>query len=279
MYTIEKGVLPGSIIRFHTPSPLAKSLFFYPISSGYFICDKHYNVTRNHHQSYLILYVTEGSGTVTYDSITYTLHSGDILFLDCYKKHSYHTSSWNILWLHFDGNMVSNYYTALISRLGHSIKLPDHSPLKEVLIDIIHTLYATHTLNEALVSCKINQLLCELFVLSPNDIALDTLGPIDQSIQYMKTNLKQPISLDTLAQIAHLSPYHFSRVFKKETGCTPYEYLMLLRINESKYLLKSTSMLIKEIAYEVGFNNESNFMTFFKKTTGYTPTAFRNLPA
>lgn len=279
MYTIEKGVLPGSTIAFHTPSPLAKSLFFYPVSSGHFICDNHYQVSRNHHNSYLILYVLEGSGTVVYDSITYTLQAGDILLLDCYKKHSYSTDSWDIMWLHFEGKLSTDYYNTLFKRFGESIKATGSPSAKDLLIHIVDLLYHSNTLNEAMVSCKINQLLCELFMLSSDYICVDSLSPVNQAIHYMKTHLKQPISLDELAQIAHLSPYHFTRVFKKETGCTPYEYLMILRINESKYLLKSTSMLIKEIAYEVGFNNESNFMTYFKRITGYTPTAFRNLPA
>lgn len=85
MYIIEKGVLPDSSILFYTPSQLAKSLFFYPISMGHYLCDHNYHITRKEHQSYLLLYVIKGSGTAISGNQTYTLDEGCLLFLDCYK--------------------------------------------------------------------------------------------------------------------------------------------------------------------------------------------------
>lgn len=280
MYTIEIGVLPGSNISFYTPSPLSKSLFFYPIAMGYFICDESYRVSRKEYQSYLLLYVMKGTGTVIYSDTTYTLNQGDILLLDCYKKHTYFTSSWEIAWLHFDGNVSNDYYNLIIERFGSVIHSGENEGIKNLLLDFIHNFNGEGPVNEALISCQINQMLCELFTMSFTQETTETYisSPSDQAIQYMKLHFKEPISLEAIAQEVNLSPYYFTRLFKRETGRTPYDYLMNLRINESKYLLKSTPMLIKEIAFEVGFNSESNFMSYFKKVTGYTPSVFRTLP-
>lgn len=280
MYIIEKGVLPDSSILFYTPSPLAKSLFFYPISMGHFICDHNYKVTRKEHQSYLLLYVIKGSGTVICGDHTYTLNEGSLLFLDCYKQHTYFTSSWEIAWLHFDGNISAEYYNLIIQRFGSIVNHNTHASIPKLLLDFINLFNPQNSMNEALISCQINQLLCELFTRSSTSSSLESqsLSPVDQAIGYMKAHFKESISLEDLAHQVTLSPYYFTRLFKKETDRTPYDYLMTLRINESKYLLKSTSMLIKEIAFEVGFNSESNFMSYFKKVTGYTPSVFRKLP-
>ncbi|WP_053984485.1 helix-turn-helix transcriptional regulator [Niameybacter massiliensis] len=280
MYIIEKGVLPDSSILFYTPSQLAKSLFFYPISMGYFLCDHNYHVTRKEHQSYLLLYVIKDSGTVISGNQTYTLDEGCLLFLDCYKQHTYFTSSWEIAWLHFDGNISAQYYNLIIERFGSIINANTPTSISRLLLDFIDYFSTQSSINEALVSCQINQLLCELFTLSSHlsTNELHTLSPVDHAIEYMKVHFKEPITLEDLAYQVTLSPYYFTRLFKKETGRTPYDYLITLRINQSKYLLKSTSMLVKEIAFEVGFNSESNFMSSFKKVTGYTPTAFRTLP-
>lgn len=280
MYIIENGVLEGSHMLFYTPSPLAKSLFFYPISMGSFICDANYKVSRKEYQSYLLLYVKKGSGTVLYNNATYNLNEGDILFLDCYKKHTYFTSSWEIAWLHFDGNISSEYYKLIVERLGSIINPSPNQSIKQLLLEFIDTFDPDTTVNEALISCKINQILCELFGISSNNATMNprTLSPVDHAINYMKTHFKHPISLEDISKEVGLSPYYFTRIFKKETGRTPYDYLIALRINESKYLLKSSSMLIKEIAFDTGFNSQSNFMSCFKKATGYTPSTFRNLP-
>ena len=68
---------------------------------------------------------------------------------------------------------------------------------------------------------------------------------------------------------------YFSRLFKKETGYSPHEYVIQARVNAAKYFLQSARLSQKDICYSCGFSSESSFCTTFKKATGLTPSQYR----
>ncbi len=99
--------------------------------------------------------------------------------------------------------------------------------------------------------------------------------PIARAIDYIHANYQSGLSLHELAQVANLSPYHFSRVFKTEVGKTPMEYMIDVKINHAKELLRAgRGKSITEICFESGFNNLSHFSRTFLKKVRITPTAF-----
>jgi len=95
--------------------------------------------------------------------------------------------------------------------------------------------------------------------------------------QYIDNNFTEPISLNSLAEVSHGSPYHLQRTFKKVLGITPSEYVQQVRITEAKKLLMHTHHTIANIAMSVGISNIPYFITLFKKKTDHTPTEFRQL--
>jgi AraC-like DNA-binding protein len=103
-------------------------------------------------------------------------------------------------------------------------------------------------------------------------------NPIEDAILYIENNYNAKITIEDLAQQVLLSPYYFSRIFKKETGYSPYEYIIIYRINVAKKLLRETDLTIKEIAYMTGFHSESHFVTTFRQHAEYTPLQFRKMP-
>ena len=98
----------------------------------------------------------------------------------------------------------------------------------------------------------------------------------ERVISYIGEHFAEDISIDELAQVAGLSQYHFIRSFRKETGFTPHEYLINIRINTAKYLLKNSQLSIKDICYQAGFSCESVFCSTFKRQLKMTPTEYRN---
>ena len=66
-------------------------------------------------------------------------------------------------------------------------------------------------------------------------------------------------------------------MFKQQTGISPYEYVLISRLNKAKELLRQTDMNISQIAAAVGFNSDSNFIHFFSQNTGISPKSFRKL--
>ncbi|MDI6784499.1 MAG: helix-turn-helix domain-containing protein, partial [bacterium] len=123
---------------------------------------------------------------------------------------------------------------------------------------------------------------------SPKD-ALDTIAqelhktihrqmhtpPISRAIEYIETHLNHPMNRDAVAETVHLSPSHFSVLFKEVTGQTFTEYLTHTRIETAKRLLGNPEYNIEQIAEKVGFNDESYFTLVFKKLTGVTPSRYR----
>ncbi|XXM73079.1 AraC family transcriptional regulator [Lysinibacillus sphaericus] len=97
------------------------------------------------------------------------------------------------------------------------------------------------------------------------------------SVEYIHYHFKEPIDLDTLAEIEHYHPAYYSAWFKKKTGRSPKAYISELRLNEAEHLLLSTGWTMSRISEEVGFENSSSFTRWFSKQKGTSPQAFRHL--
>lgn len=92
---------------------------------------------------------------------------------------------------------------------------------------------------------------------------------------YIRENYYKPISLEKIAKIARMSPFAFSRYFKKNCGAGFVEYLNRVRTNKACYLLRETQYQIQDIAMECGFASISNFNKQFRKTEGISPRDYR----
>ena len=94
-------------------------------------------------------------------------------------------------------------------------------------------------------------------------------------IDYMHEQMRNPLSLQTLADIAGLSTYHFCRMFKLSTGMPPHRYLAYIRSERAKRMLLQTSLPISDIAFDTGFGSPSQFSHYFKKHARCTPQEYR----
>ena len=100
-------------------------------------------------------------------------------------------------------------------------------------------------------------------------ILRDALHYIDQNYN------NEEISLNKVAQIANISPNHFSSIFSQEMGITFIEYLITKRMEQAKVLLRTTQMRSSEIAYQVGYRDPHYFSSTFKRTQGMSPREYR----
>ena len=94
-------------------------------------------------------------------------------------------------------------------------------------------------------------------------------------VEYLHDNYNQDLTNEELINIANLSPYYFIRLFKKETGRTPQQYLVELKIDKAKELLSFSNYSVTEICFLCGFSEHSHFSRVFKKVTGQTPLNYR----
>jgi AraC-like DNA-binding protein len=95
--------------------------------------------------------------------------------------------------------------------------------------------------------------------------------------EYVDTHLDQNIELESLAATAELSLYHFARTFKQSEGTTPHAFVLERRLARARELLARTDLSLSEVAFAVGFADQSHFTRRFRQMVGVSPGQFRKL--
>ena len=278
MISYETHILPNSDYYVYTPSTLAKKLYFYPICTGSFRYESGYYLQRESYDSFLLMYLLNGSCQVTAEDISMQATDGQLVFLDCYAPHTYSTDSgFEALWLHFDGPLARTYYETIVSEKGALLYPSQPEMIRKHLYEIYDTFRSKKSIAEDALSASITNVLNALLTA---DVILQTTrksqASISDAVLHINKYFYKSITLQELADIAALSPYYFSRVFARETGMTPHKYLITTRMANAKFLLKTSQMSVKEIAFRSGFTDESGFCTAFKKQEGMTPKEYRH---
>lgn len=93
--------------------------------------------------------------------------------------------------------------------------------------------------------------------------------------EFIDRHYAKPLTVDRLAALAGLSPFHFIRAFRKAAGTTPHQYLRNRRIARAKELLTTTPIPVTEICDQIGFQSLGSFSTLFRRLTGQTPAKYR----
>jgi AraC family transcriptional regulator len=78
-----------------------------------------------------------------------------------------------------------------------------------------------------------------------------------------------------MAKIAEVTPHHFASLFTKETGLSPHQYVLRVRIERAKIHLKDGGVSIAEVSRLIGFRTQEHFTKVFRRVVGVTPTKFR----
>lgn len=107
------------------------------------------------------------------------------------------------------------------------------------------------------------------------DGALDTFK-LTKVKDFIEDQIAADLSIAEMAAVVHMSQFHFARAFKTATGTSPHRYLMQRRIDRAKVMLEVTKLSVAEIAYALGFANQSHFIAQFRKAVGTTPKNYRD---
>lgn len=102
-----------------------------------------------------------------------------------------------------------------------------------------------------------------------------TRDQICAAMTHIEDGAADELSLADLAATVGLSPFHFVRLFKRQTGVTPYRFLVQTRLRHAIALLRDTALPVTDIAYDVGFGDLSNFVRTFHRAAGASPMQFR----
>lgn len=273
MEELQKGVLNKSKMFFYYNSQ-NKDVFFYPLSAGHFYCNSDYKVQRNSFDSILITHIIRGSFSFMLNGQELTCKAGETAVIDCFNPHTYYTNdSFEAYWIHINGSNTKELFREMSDRFGNII--PPNEAIEIQIKELYNTIKNNENVPESNMSLKIYNLIISLFDANKSSVTNNTV--IQNAINYINENYCRQLDVESVAGYVNMSQSQFSRRFKKQTGTSPYSYLLSVRLTKAKELLKNTSLPISEISYQTGFANESNFIYFFKKHEGFSPLKFRNI--
>lgn len=243
-------------------------------------------ITRvlQHHE---IILVTVGSGSITIASKLHSIRNGMLIYIAPNVLHTLkqeQNDSFNFFSVHF--NFANIQFE---DNNWHILESPKQLPLQPVqeLIDY----YAIEDNFKKLTECwstkqpgyefisrtLLQQLLIAIFQnVKKQNRDYATSLKVDKIIRYMNQNMTGNIKLADLSKITQLSPTYLAKVFKEATGYSLIEFFNKMKIDKAKDLLIENNRKIKEIAKEVGFNDEFYFSRVFKKIEGVSPSEYYN---
>lgn len=111
----------------------------------------------------------------------------------------------------------------------------------------------------------------------PTEEALEKEGRFTPILQFVDENLRRDIALETLADLAGLTPTYFSDLFFKTLGVRPVDFINRRRMERAQLLLASTDLTVQQIAGEVGINSAAYFSRIFHRVAGMSPGRYRRL--
>lgn len=265
----EPGIISKKGGGFHMPASFAEKYLFYVVWGDEYICDENYYVKRDYLDSLALFQIIYGEMKVRYRERTFTARAGDVIYFDLHYPHYYKAEQQTkVRQYMIKGNACQAYYDMLYSQ--HGCYYPDKGKTS-VLFSLPQNELSTGFPDDHKISALIHQILAILVIQERPDLS----PAVKEAQEYIRSHFHNPIQVDTVADAVSLSRYHFSRLFKKETGFTPHEYLQDVRLRHSKQLLTQTDLSVDEIACQCGFSSATHFIRTFKKRTMITPAAFR----
>lgn len=277
MRNYDLGVLPTSEEYFYIASTFARDTLFYLESSGDYQCDENYIVNKMDEtiDTFMLRIIQGGTLYLQIENQTYAVPKGGVFLLDCKIPHLYYAKeNVSFKYFHFSGKMVQNYVDKLYESNGPVFFPEDFVGVSKKFAFIVNMM-AGGSVNEHLASLTIHDIFAQLALSNPST-QVDTSQIIVEAARYMDKFYGENLSIQRLAETSNLSKYYFIRTFKKIHGCTPYEYLMNVRLKNAKNLLLTTKLSVESIGGMVGFSCVSNFVRTFRKEFDCTPAQFRN---
>jgi AraC-like DNA-binding protein len=274
--------LPEELLRRYADDPLIGDL--YVRKMGFFPAVKYHYIQKEKGCDYhLLLYCTEGEGWYETGGKRYIVGKNQFVILPrqlAYDFGANNENPWTIYWLHFKGSKADLFGQK--PPRPQAIEPGEESRINH-RIDLFEELYAAFSLAYqqeymAYASVCLHMLLASFTMLEQYrhfaHHASHQQSFSARVIYYMQENINRNLKLDELARYFRYSPSHFSMLFKKETGASPMEHFIRMKIQKACQYIELTDFKFKEISVTLGFDDPSYFSRLFTKVMGTTPTDF-----
>ena len=233
-------------------------------------------ITESHyHNMFEIYYITDGECSYFIDNKTYSLIPGDIILIpDGIIHNTEYNSPHTRLLINCHKSFIPSSIRDILPSMTYLYRNSDTiNEIDGIFSKIEKEYFLKDQLHDDILTCYTNML---FFIIARNISNCETIEGknihIEKAIDYMKTNLNSSVTLSDVASVCNISPEHFSRIFKQETGYNFSEYLNILRLKKAHSMLRhSEKDSVAKIASLCGFNDSNYFSVRFKQMYGISP--------
>lgn len=244
----------------------------------------------HYHPYYEIYFLISGSCRMFIDHTIYYLSAGDIIMLPPDRLHQTVYGSGQPA-ERFTANFIPSYIdyfeaqcegegaASIFSRHKLSVPAERQSYVKKLFQEMAKETLSADCYSRIQIKSLLFQLLTFLGRCRDLDQPAQLPAPedavIQEAAQYIYLHHSEPLTLEAVAQNAHMSPAWFSRKFHKTVGLKFKEYLTHIRLENAEELLLTTNLTVTEVALACGFSDGNYFGDAFKKVRGMSPREFR----
>lgn len=257
---------------------------FYPIQFGHEDCDPLHYFGPTLFKHYIFHYVISGKGKLylTGKNKHYDIEAGQGFLISPTLMCSYEADEkdpWYYMWIEFDG-IKAQYFLEQAGLSKNNCVFSQHksatdSPIYEHLSNLIkhHDKRSSYIIAQSYLF--INALIEESLSHRKSNHEDIKEFYIREALNFMEQNYNKRITIADIALHCNLNRHYFSRLFKEKMSCTPQAFLMQYRLSKACELLRHSSMTLEEIAEHIGYSNQFNFSTAFKRHYGRSPHQWR----
>jgi len=278
-------VLPRAILKQCETQPMLQGLI--PTDIGWYPTARyHYRVRDHGADEHILILCVDGAGWCEIQGQQHAVNPGQALFIPRGTPHIYGASEgepWTIHWVHFVG-VESDFFIHHLPENESTIFVdPQCMSEAEALFRQCYNSFIGSFVLYRLIYCSkiLHHLLAHLLFnntsFSPGQRS-NRFHSLDTTITYLHHHVKDRLTLDEIAEYAGLSVSHFSLLFKQQTGHSPMDYFIHLKMQYACGLLTLTTNTVRQIAYELGYDDPYYFSRLFKRVMGVSPNQYRQNP-
>ena len=231
------------------------------------------------HSFYELQMIFDGCCSYTCAGKNFSLSAGEALLIPNNTPHRYLSCSENLIKISIAFSLhTANPVAAVLSHTDIKI-----TKLSDEIYDAANFIFSQAPRQDIFLPGILSGRILEIIYTICSQLQLNLADPNRENPDprflvaktYIQKNSRQLLSCEAVAQECGYSAKQLSRIFKSHTGKTLYEYITHARIQEATVLLLDNSQSIQQISFLMGFENESSFVSFFKRHCGVTPGNFR----